>query len=81
MYRFFDSLEIVLKTIFIKYKPKCGKTKCCIVCASIFILFAKLSLNSTQLNSTQLNSTSTSNEAEIALFPVSDKPPTRPPTT
>ena len=36
---------------------------------------AKLSFNSTQLNST-----STSIEAEIALFPVSDKPPTRPPT-
>ena len=30
--------------------------------------------------STQLNSTSVSIEAEIALFPVSDKPPTHPPT-
>ena len=29
--------------------------------------------------STQLNSTTISIEAEIALFPVSDKPPTQPP--
>ena len=43
-----------------------------------FLIFnpdiAKLSLNSTQLNATSI-----SIEAEIALFPVSDKPPTHPP--
>ena len=39
------------------------------------VTIAKLSLNSTQLNSTSI-----SIEAEIALFPVSDKPPTNPPT-
>ena len=36
-------------------------------------IIAKVSLNSTQLNSTSI-----SIEAEIALFPVSDKPPTPP---